>query len=201
MTGYTQINIKNMLTELGEDRVKSVLSEFYCPMNKDVEDFLKNKAIEFSKQDITRTYIIMASYKDKPVLVGYYAICNKYFFVDNKALSSNLKKRIKKFANYIKELNRYQIVAPLIAQLGKNYANGYNKLITGDELLKMACDKIQDVQYSIGGKVAYLECEDNLKLIDFYKDNGFVQFGKRSLDKDETDKINGKHLIQMLRYF
>lgn len=36
----------------------------------------------------------------------------------------------------------FVIVAPLIAQLGKNYANGYNKLITGDELLAMALEKL-----------------------------------------------------------
>lgn len=201
MTGYIQVNIKDMLSELGEDRVKSILSTFYCPLNKDVEDFLKTKAIEFSKQDLTRTYIIMASYKDKYVMVGYYAICNKFFLIDSKVLSSNLRRRINKFAQYIKEINRYQIVAPLIAQIGKNYTNSYNKLITGDELLKMACDKIQEIQYDIGGKIAYLECEDNPKLVDFYKGNGFVKFAKRNLDKDEKDKMSGDYLVQMLRYF
>lgn len=68
MTGYIQVNIKDMVSELGENRAKSILSAFYCPLNKDVEDFLKMKAIEFSKQDLTRTYIIMASYQNKYVM-------------------------------------------------------------------------------------------------------------------------------------
>ena len=39
---------------------------------------------------------------------------------------------------------------PLIAQLGKNYQHGYNTLITGDELLKLACDKVKEIQLSLG---------------------------------------------------
>lgn len=53
----------------------------------------------------------------------------------------------------------------------------------------------------IGGKIAYLECEDHKKLIEFYERNGFVHFGKRLLDKDEADRMSGKYLVQMLRYF
>lgn len=36
-----------MLAELGENEVKGILSPFLCPLNKDVEDFIQNKAIEF----------------------------------------------------------------------------------------------------------------------------------------------------------
>lgn len=43
------------------------------------------------------------------------------------------------------------MAAPLIGQLGKNYTDGLNELITGDELLKMACDKVVDIQCNIGG--------------------------------------------------
>ena len=116
-------------------------------------------------------------------------------------MSKTLQKRISKFAEYDQNTKRYILSAPLIAQLGKNYSNGYNKLILGEELLKMACDKITEVQLTVGGKVAYLECEDKPKLTEFYSRNGFVDFGKRELERDETDKLDGKYLIQMLRYF
>ena len=105
---------------------------------------------------------------------------------------------MRKFATYDSELKSYVLPAPLIAQLGKNYASGYNKLITGDDLLKMACDDILLVQAIVGGKIVYLECEDKEELLSFYRRNGFVEFNKRQLDKDETN-INGKYLIQMLR--
>ena len=74
-----------------------------------------------------------------------------------------------------------------------------SELITGDELLKIACDKIWEVKRNFSGRHVYLECEDNLKLIDFYSRNGFVDFGKRSLDPDEEDVMNGKYLVQMIK--
>lgn len=105
-----------------------------------------------------------------------------------------------KFGQFDKTVQRYTISAPLIGQLGKNYANGYNELITGDELLKLALDKVKEMQYIVGGKIVYLECEQKDKLIEFYKSNGFVNFGSRALDRDETDKLCGESLVQMLRY-
>lgn len=87
---------------------------------------------------------------------------------------------------------------PLIGQLGKNYYNEYNKLISGDVLLKMACDKIREAQEILGGRFVYLECEDKDKLKEFYEDNGFVCFGKRNLEKDERDKNSGEYLLQMM---
>ena len=53
---------------------KRFLSDFSCPLNADVEDFLKFKAIEFSRQGLAQTHLVMASYRDKPVLVGYFAM-------------------------------------------------------------------------------------------------------------------------------
>lgn len=88
---------------------------------------------------------------------------------------------------------------PLIGQLGKNYACGYDSLITGDELLKMACDRIRRMQLDMGGKLAYLECEDTPGLIRFYEENGFYRFGNRNLDKDEPGQK--RYLAQMIKYF
>lgn len=200
MTGYIQVNLNNMLRELGEDETKNILSSFICPQNKDVEYFLKNTAIEFSKQGLAKTHLVFASYKGKPVLVGYFTLAIKSFVLKKSALSKSARKKICKFGHYDLSLERYIISAPLIGQLGKNYSNGFNKLITGDELLKMALDKITIVQQQAGGKVVYLECEDKEKLINFYRSNGFVIFGKRTLDNDEIDNLSGKYLIQMLKY-
>lgn len=56
------------------------------------------------------------------------------------------------------------------------------------------------MQNIVGGKIVYLECEQKEALIDFYSRNGFVNFGLRTLDKDETDKLSGEALVQMIRY-
>ena len=66
--------------------------------------------------------------------------------------------------------------AYLIAQLGKNFTNGSDKKITGEELLALAWDKIKEIQYLGGGVVTFLEAENEEKLLSFYRDNRFSQF-------------------------
>ena len=105
------------------------------------------------------------------------------------------------FCTFNRELQRYEISAPLIAQLGKNFAHGYNGLITGDELLQLACDRVKAVHMLAGGKIAYLECELKAALMDFYARNGFVVFSERPLDADEHGVLQGDRLMQLLKYF
>lgn len=188
-----------MIDELGEEQTTELLSGFLCPLNEDVETFLRKKAIEFAKQGLSQTHLVFASYKQKWELAGYFTLANKYITVNADVVSKTLRKKINRFATYDPKIRAYCLSAPLIAQLGKNYANGLNKLITGDELLKIACEKVSKIQLDLGGKFAYLECEDKPKLIEFYTSNGFCDFDRRPLDKDETS-FTGDYLVQLLKY-
>lgn len=196
---YQIINLKDIYNELGENTTKELLKNFKCPLNKDVEDFFKNKAIEFSKRDYSRTYIVVSSYKQENVIVGYFAIANKSTVIKKSILSRTKRKRFLAFANYDNDINGYHIALPLIGQIGKNYYNEYDKIVTGDILLKLACNKIKEIQNAIGGRYVFLECEDNNKLKEFYESNGFVCFGKRNLEKDERETNKGAYLLQMLK--
>ena len=201
MTGFGGMKLKDMISEIGEKEVKSILSDFSCPLNADVEHFLKHTAIEFAKQGIASTYLIMASYQNKYVLVGYFSLANKIFCIDRDSFPNQTwRRRIAKFGQYDTTIKRYTLSAPLIGQLGKNFAHNYNQLISGDELLYLALEKVKEMQYIVGGKIVYLECEDKGSLLDFYSENGFVNFGRRYLDRDETDKLSGEYLVQMLKY-
>jgi len=200
IAGFVQVNLAEMISEIGEDRVKAILSDFSCPLNKDVEFYIRDKAIVFAKQGWAATHLVFASYKDTLVLVGYFTLVTKVIMIYKANMSKTLQKKISKFSQPDVSMKRYVMSAPLIAQLGKNFNKGYDKLITGDELLKLACDKVKSIQTDVGGKFVYLECEDKPQLIDFYTSNGFVNFGKRNLDKDETDVMSGGYLVQMLRY-
>ena len=200
IAGFVQVNLAEMISEIGEDRVKAILSDFQCPLNKDVEFYIRDKAIVFAKQGWAATHLVFASYKDTLVLVGYFTLVTKVIMIYKANMSKTLQKKISKFSQPDVSMKRYIMSAPLIAQLGKNFNKGYDKLITGDELLKLACDKVKSIQTDVGGKFVYLECEDKPQLIDFYTSNGFVNFGKRNLDKDETDVMSGGYLVQMLRY-
>lgn len=198
--GYKIISLSEMLKQAGEERTDHILSSFSSPLNSDVEFFLKTKAIFFDKQSISRTHLVFTSYCNQVVLVGYFTLASKDFTIPAKNISSNLKNKIKKFGNYDCETKSYKISAPLIAQLSKNFADGYNELITGDELLKMACNMVSEIQMIIGGRIVYVECEDNVKLRDFYETNGFVVFNERQLDAGSKENMGVDYLLQLLRY-
>ncbi len=201
MTGYNIVNLQELTEEVGENRVKEILSNFSCPLNKDVEYFLQRKAIEFARQGIGQTHLVFTSYKNDIVLIGYFALAMKDIFVSNRAhINNRWKQRLKRFATNEESIGGYRVPAPLIGQLGKNFFNGYNKLISGDELLKIALDKVKETQLIIGGKFVYLECEDKTPLVNFYTQNGFLEFGHRNLEKDERDSQSGEYLVQLLKY-
>lgn len=201
MAGYSILSLSDVLDEQGEDFCREILAVFSCPKNRDVEKFLtKRSAIDFARQGIARTFLVYASHEEKQVLCGYFTIALKYIVVNRYSISKRTARRLSKFAMPSNDAGTLVITAPLIAQLGKNYQNGYNELITGDELLSMALDKIREAQMILGGKVVYVECEDVDYLKAFYQSNGFVIFGKRALDKDEKTDICGDYLMQLLKY-
>lgn len=201
MAKFVQIRLNDMLKELGENEAKNILSSFICGINKDVEDFIRNKAIEFSKRGFSKTTLVywVADDEKEKELVGYFTIASKYICVSKDSVSKNLGKRLFAHGSYNEGTREYIVPAPLIGQLGKNYAGGNNYLISGSDLLTMALNKIVNIQEEIGGRFVYLECEEKERLIQFYEDNGFTVFGKRKKDRDEVG-VDGDYLVQLLKY-
>lgn len=114
-----------MLELFGEKSCKEFLSSFTCPLNIDVDNFIHNKAIEFVKQRIAITFLVTKRTKKGNVLVGYYALANRFVSISSDSfhkLSKSLQVKISKFSQYDASIDRYLLSMPLIAQLGKNYS-------------------------------------------------------------------------------
>lgn len=202
MIGTPFVNLLDLLATQDTETVDSIISDFSCPYNADVEDFLRYKAIEFARQRLAATYLLFKQYQGNNVMAGYFSLAQKYFHVDldkRGKISSNLRRKIRKFGTYDADLKKYLVPAVLIGQLGKNYAHGYDSLLTGDELLTTACGVVAKIQQISSGKLVYLECEDSPKLLAFYERNGFHQFARRMLDGDETG-VKGEYLCQLFKY-
>lgn len=200
MIRIRETNILDMLDLYGEEGCNSVLSTFECPLGKDVEDFILNKAIDFAIQRIAITFLVFLEKDEQLYFVGYYTLANKFVSVSGTMLSKTMQKRIARFSQYDMKLESYLISMPLIAQLGRNFK--YNKFgteFTGTDLIELACKRILQVQKAIGGKMTYIECASNPKLYEFYARNGFVAFGEREKEHDELTE--SPMLVQMLRYF
>ena len=201
ITGFWQSNLRDLLAELGEERTSEILSAFECPLNPDVQSFLREKAILFSKHGYASTYLVFASYQGSVVLIGYYALAMKAVVIKGSLLSSQWRGRLRRFAFYDSDLKQFTLSLPLIGQLGKNYAHRYDRLISGDDLLGIACETVREIQLMSSGKMVYLECEDVLPLTSFYERNGFSRFANRNLDGDERDLSQTPYLVQMIKYF
>ena len=189
------INLRVLMEENGENWTRELLSGFSCPLNPDIEDFLKRRSIDFAKQGLSQTRLVMPSATGKPEIAGYFSLTNKAALLNTSLFSATMRKRVEKFAVYDNRIREHILSAPLIAQLGKNYSGGRNRLISGDELLALACDKVERILFDLGGKFVYLECADNPKLLDFYRSNRFRAFSRRYLAEPD-----GEYFVQMLKY-
>lgn len=97
-------------------------------------------------------------------LVGYFTLTSKPITIKEGIFSKNVQRKILRVSEHSKERQTFHLSAYLIAQLGKNFTEGSNNKITGKQLIKIAIDKVKEVQYMIGGMVAFLEAEKNDKL-------------------------------------
>ena len=195
---YRIINIRRYIgnenPELGEDELLQILSEFSCPLNPDVERFLKYSSIEFTKKNQSVTYLVFSVADGK--LLGYFTLALKPLTVRGETVSNTVKRKLLRISELDKKSDTYTMSAYLIAQLGKNYSENDGKMITGAELLGLAWNKIKATQYMFGGMVTFLEAENEEKLLSFYRNNCFSQFDTRQTISD-TDEAH--ELVQLLR--
>ena len=195
---FSVINIRRYLNsdnpKLGESRLLQVLSGFSCPKNPDVERFLKKSSIEFTKKNQSVTYLVFDV--SSMELVGYFTIALKPLTVRGETVSNTVKKKLMRVSELDEQSQTYTMSAYLIAQLGKNFKNGAEKKITGEELLELAWDIVEKMQYMGGGMVTVLEAENSERLLSFYQANRFQTFDTR---QTATDSEEPHELVQLLR--
>lgn len=201
MDAYATINIREYLnkdkpTYIGEDGLYDLLSDFSCPQNPDVEYFLAHNAIEFTKKSQSITYLVFST--DDASLVGYYSLTIKPISVRAENISKTMAKKLSRVSILDPETQSYITSSYLIAQLGKNYSLPKEKQIPGTVLLNFALETISALQYSIGGVMEFLECEENEFLLHFYTQNHFKPFDTRTTILAHDNKPHVLH--QLLKF-
>ncbi len=196
---FFSVNIREYLAlgndeEAGEPALVELLSGFSCPKNPDVERFLKKSAIEFTKKNQSVTYLVVSA--EDVRLLGYFTLALKPLTVRGETVSNSVRRKLLRISELDQKSDTYTMSAYLIAQLGKNFLENEGKEITGEELLKLAWDKIKEMQYLGGGMVTFLEAENEEKLLSFYRGNRFSQFDTR---QTEGDTAEPHELMQLLR--
>ncbi len=194
MKEYTVVNILDMLEAIGEENLKVVLSDFSCPLNKEIENFVWHNAIEFAKKKMSITYFLMDAGGE---IAAIFTLTHKAVEIGSAELSSTMRKKLNRYAQFDGNTNSYTVSAFLIAQFGKNYGFKGDMTLSGNSLMDDVFEILERVQRDIGGGIVYLECEDQEKLLGFYQNdkNRFKIFGERFSEADQTK------YIQLLKLF
>jgi len=121
---------------------------------------LKKSAIEFTKKNQSVTYLVVSA--EDVRLLGYFTLALKPLTVRGETVSNTTKRKLLRISELDESTDTYTMSAYLIAQLGKNFSENDKTDITGAELLKLAWDKIKEIQYLGGGIVTFLETENEL---------------------------------------
>ena len=175
-------SIAEFEAKFGESILVEFLKTFSCPLNSEVEDFLKRKAIQSSRLAASQTYLVIDD--DNYQLLGYYTLVLKSYAVKGALLSSANRRLISRFAEE-DESGNFHAAVYLIAQIGKNFALPEDGQISGARLIGMALDEFREIKRRVGGKLVMIEREkDCVELQTFYQANGFKSWTNRSDAKD-----------------
>ena len=76
------VPLKTLISKFKEDdtSLNSILSSFSCDKDKDIEFFLRNKAVDFEKVSKSRTYLFCdyQEFSENPIVVlGYFTLSLK----------------------------------------------------------------------------------------------------------------------------
>jgi|SRR5690625_481528 len=172
-SSYSEEDIKKLLFSF------ETISSIAEPGVNDVEYFLHNRAIQYEKLSLSRTFLVMSTYQGNSFIAGYFSISQKPLVINKNnfnKLSNNLKKRLMGVGHRT-EQKSYGIQGFLLGQIGRNFSEVATKAksVSGDDLLFLAYKKIQEAHRLVGGRIVYLECEDIDKVKSFYKRNGFAE--------------------------
>lgn len=180
-------NILDLIENSGEYETEKELSAFSCIYNKEVENFLKYKAVSFAKQKLSISYII--SDETDGALLAYFTLAVKAVEIKKNSVSKTLDKRISKYSLYNEKNETYTAVSFLLAQLGKNFAVDNGSRITGEIMMQYVERTIQNIQRMIGVGLLYLDVEKNNKpAIDLYTNrNHFTKFRERNSIADGSE--------------
>lgn len=170
-----------------EQEAQELISIFLCSKDRDIESFLKEKAIEFEKLGKSRTFFVFDEEAKKFQILGYFTLALQVLKIPEKF--SNRK--IKEFDGFSAKAHGERILelpVILIGQFAKNEACAIP--IDGTDLMQYCLNMVLDGQMHLGGRIILLECKEVPYLIDFYG-----RFGFSKLEKDYAED----ELIQMVK--
>ncbi len=173
---------------VGERDAQAAISVFVCKKDKDIENFLIYKAIEYEKLGKSRTFLIIDEDQVEFQVLAYYTIALQVLNIPYGVISNGQRKKLDGLSAKIHGNLITSFSAILIGQLGKN--DMYADAINGPMILDYCLATILEGQTKLAGRIIMLECKNQPKLIELYEN---YQFGLVDKDYEEGE------LLQMIR--
>ena len=95
MRQFDTINILDMLGAIGEAELQKCLSDFSCPVNPEIEQFVVNNAIEFAKKKLSVTYFVV---NEHGKIAAVFTLAHKAVEIGSANLSNSKQKKISRYA-------------------------------------------------------------------------------------------------------
>jgi len=160
---FITYSLQEFLDNFSTNQVKKLLTTFKCGLNKDVEDFLYNKAITFEKKLRAKTYFLLE--KETKTIAGYVTIAISVLYA--KEIEDEILLEI----GDLKETK--DIPCFLIGQLAKS--DNFKDKKLGTYIIKLAFNKLKEAHKLVGGRFILLDALNNEKIIEFYEKSGFFK--------------------------
>lgn len=87
---FSVVRLNEFSSEEEISGIKDLISGFSCPLNGEVETFLKNDALGFDERNQAVTYLIFAGSR----FVAYFTLANKLIQVQKNKISKTVLRRL-----------------------------------------------------------------------------------------------------------
>ena len=165
LDGYRVTSLRGLIDTHSPEDLDNILSVFSCERDKDVESFLKHKAIVQEKKQISRTYLIFNA-RVRPELMAYFTVAISNMDVADLQCDDKIRKKM--------NINRGVAQNYLLGQLGKR--DDAEKGL-GTFAMAHALNRIREANLNVGCRVIRVDCRPSL--VRYYKENGFI-FARRN---------------------
>lgn len=177
MIDYLVVSLIDATDIFGLDKVNESFKSFTCSEEKDLEDFLLNKAVDYKNAGKGKTFLLIDSAKtiqeQTPVIVAYYTLANTAIDLSN--FGENKKKKV--VGDFPNRDQRNSFPAFLIGQLGRDSKYDHNDL-SGEIIVKEAFHTLKSAADIVGGKLVVLECREHMY------DKVYSKLGFKKLDNE-----------------
>ena len=82
-----------MINAIGEEELHLILSDFSCPKNHEIEEFVRKNAIEFAKRKMSITYLVVYG---ESRIVGIFTLTHKAVQLLDTGLTGTVRRKIQR---------------------------------------------------------------------------------------------------------